>query len=192
MRFKILNFILFQAGWWACVLGAVHGHAWLGPLFVSAIVGFHLFLRPDAGREAVLLLIVGILGTLIDSLQQRWGVLLFKGGGRNDWLCPLWISALWVIFGITLNASLKWLQGRYFLAAFFGILGGPLSYWAGVRLGVIQFPLSDSFSLIGLAMEWVGVMPLFSFLAKKISPPLLPSKNSPQALKSLPADRVYP
>ena len=48
------------------------------------------------------------------------------------------------------------------LSALFGALGGPLAYWAGVRLGASTFhwPLLSSLALLAVvwAFLWTGVM----------------------------------
>jgi hypothetical protein len=48
------------------------------------------------------------------------------------------------------------------LSALFGAFGGPLAYWAGVRLGAAAFhwPLLSSLMLLAVvwAFLWAGVM----------------------------------
>ncbi len=38
----LVNFVAFQAGWFACVLSAANGRPWLGVLVVGLIVALHL------------------------------------------------------------------------------------------------------------------------------------------------------
>ena len=44
---KLINFLLFQIGWFAAVLGAAHGAPWLGVVVVPLVLGLHLALSPD-------------------------------------------------------------------------------------------------------------------------------------------------
>jgi hypothetical protein len=80
------------------------------------------------------------------------------------WLSPPWMAALWPNFVTTLHTSLGWLAGRYRLAALLGAVGGPLSYYAGARLGALTFPSDPTFSLIVLAAVWsVAMLVLLKF-----------------------------
>ena len=55
--------------------------------------------------------------------------------GPLPMLAPAWILALWALFAIALREPLRWLHGRWPLAALLGALGGPLSYAGAERLG---------------------------------------------------------
>ncbi len=52
------------------------------------------------------------------------------------------------------------------LSAFLGAVGGPLAYWAGVRLGAASFGFSLPFSLLVLGMVWAFVLPISMKLAQ--------------------------
>jgi len=45
----LINFVAFQVGWFACVLGGAHQFPWLGTLMVSIIIAVHLsrFIYPE-------------------------------------------------------------------------------------------------------------------------------------------------
>jgi hypothetical protein len=36
------NFVAFQTGWFACVLGAANGMPWLGVIVAVLVVGWHV------------------------------------------------------------------------------------------------------------------------------------------------------
>ena len=86
------------------------------------------------------MLSLGCIGALWDGLLARLGFLEFPSGMFLPWLAPVWIIALWVGFATTLNVSLALLQGRWYWALLFGAVGGPLAYWAGMRLGGVRIP----------------------------------------------------
>jgi hypothetical protein len=79
-------------------------------------------------------------------------------------LLPIWMITLWLLFATTLNVSLKWLQGRYLIAAVFGFIGGPLAYWGGAKLGAINW-LQHFELLLALAIGWALLMPILVWLA---------------------------
>jgi hypothetical protein len=160
----LANIILFQVGWFACVLGAARGLAWAGSLAALAICGVHLALARRPRSEAALLLIVVAIGFAWDSGIAALGLVHFADGGPWNNFAPYWMAALWLVFATTLNVSLRWLRGRVGLAAVLGALGGPLAYYAGARLGALEF--SDPAA--GLAVQaagWALLMPLLTRLA---------------------------
>lgn len=75
------------------------------------------------------------------------------------WLCPPWMTALWMAFASTLNGSMSWLSGRVGVAALAGAVFGPMSYLAGERLGAIALNANTAVSLGILAVTWALLMP---------------------------------
>ncbi|HVO22472.1 MAG TPA: DUF2878 domain-containing protein [Candidatus Margulisiibacteriota bacterium] len=161
---RLLNFAMFYLGWFACVMGAGHGQLWLGPSVVAALLLIHLCLNAAPVQEAKLILMIGIFGFAVDTLQASAGLYAFARTSAAPWLCPLWMMALWMIFATTLNASMSWLAGRYRLAAVLGAICGPVSYVAGARLGAIELPAPAGLSLVGIAVVWACVMPSLMWL----------------------------
>jgi hypothetical protein len=166
---RLTNFAMFYLGWFACVMGAGHGQLWLGPSVVAALLLIHLFLHAAPVQEARLILMIGISGFVVDTLQASAGLYAFTRTSAAPWLCPLWMVALWMIFATTLNGSMAWLAGRYGLAATLGALCGPVSYLAGARLGAIELPAHAALSLVGIAVVWACVMPSLMWLGGFLS-----------------------
>jgi hypothetical protein len=71
---------------------------------------------------------------------------------------------LWLLFATTLNVSLRWMRSKHLLAMIFGLLGGPLAYLSGQKLGAMQL-LAQTISLIVLAVFWGLMMPVMLWLA---------------------------
>ena len=167
-----LNFIAFQVGWFACVLGAANGIAWFGALAVLAAAILHLKRARRPGAELRLLLAAMILGLVLDSALLATGWVAYPGSfAGSEWLPPLapyWLVAMWVLFATTLNVSMGWLHGRPLLAALFGAVGGPLSYWAGARLGAMEL-LQPTAALAALAVIWAVAMPVLLRLAQRFN-----------------------
>lgn len=156
-----LNFILFQLCWFACVLGGAQNQPFLGPLAVLFSMILQLFLFfPQWQRELMLWLFVGILGTLADSLLMWFGIFRFPVSSPLPWSYPIWMTTLWVLFATTLHASMQWMSERYWLSSFFGLLGGPLSYYAGFRCQAILFHPNLEFALSCIGLFWALMMPL--------------------------------
>lgn len=162
-----LNFVAFQAGWFATVLGAANGMPWLGPIAVLAVAVLHLKASHRPRNEARLLLSAMALGVVADSLLLATGWIAYPNGAWVAGLAPYWIVTLWALFATTLNVSMRWLRGRYLLAAVFGAVGGPLSYLAGAKLGAMVFVESAS-ALTALAVGWGLLMPTLVWLAERL------------------------
>jgi hypothetical protein len=159
MPMMIQNFVLFQIGWFCCVLsGANQFHPLTGVIIVSIIVMMHLQRANNSISEIMLILFAMIIGTLWDSSLMRAGLFQFSTTSLISGLAPLWLIAMWALFATTLNVSLKWLKGRYWLAAILGATGGPLAYYAGHQLGAVAFSDTTS-ALLATAAGWAIIMP---------------------------------
>jgi len=53
---KLINFVLFQLGWFACILGAAHGYVSLAVIFCLAVAAFHLWQSSEPMLQGMLLL----------------------------------------------------------------------------------------------------------------------------------------
>ena len=164
-----LNYVSVQVGWFACALGAARGVGWVGPVVVGVLLTVQLVLNPDRRRELTLIAIVGVLGTVVDSVKTATGFLGYREGYSGiSWLCPLWITAMWLNFATTVNGALGWLKGRYALAAVLGAIAGPLNYLAGARMGAIDLNLDLGPTVVILALVWGMVIPLVFWIAERI------------------------
>jgi hypothetical protein len=159
----ILNFVLFQAGWLACVGGAASGLAAEGALVAIAIVAWHIARAARPSREAALALAAAATGLVFENLLVAAGLVRVPDG-------VYWLVVLWALFATTLNGSLRALQGRPWLAALLGALGGPLAYYAGARMGALQF-LQPAAMLAVLAAGWALATPLLALLARRLAAP---------------------
>ena len=169
MRKGIINYIGLQLGWFACAWGAANGFAWLGPAVVLLHLGIHLNWSNQRRREMIFFGIVTLIGLVVDSLQKVTGLISYAGDvPALPWLAPAWIVAMWILFATSLNSSLKWLKGRYALAALMGAVFGPLSYRAGAALGAASFPQGEVLTMFVLAAIWGAVMPLLLWINSRL------------------------
>lgn len=163
----LMNYSLFQAGWFACVLGAAAGWPWPAAVAGLILALVHLTLVRRPGQEAMLLAFSLALGLAVDAFHIHTGVLIFTGGTIHPALPPGWILVLWILVATILHFSLSWLNNRYFMGALLGAVSGALAYWAGVRLGAATFGADLIPSLLQIGLSWAMVMPLLLFIAKR-------------------------
>jgi len=161
------NFIAFQIGWFACVLGAAHGYALEGALVALAIVAAHIALAARPGRALALVAAAAATGALADSLLAASGWLRYDAGVLIKGTAPYWIVAMWALFATTLNVSLRALRSRLWLSALLGMAGGPAAYYAGANLGALTL-VQLLPSLAALAAVWALATPLLFSLALRL------------------------
>lgn len=163
----LVNFAGFQAGWFACVLGAAAGYPLAGPVVVIAVVLGQMLWRRERRGDATLLLLAGGLGWSLDSLLVGLGVMAFPPEAALVRPTALWMVALWINLAATLRVSFAWLDGRWALAAVLGAVAGPLAYGAGARLGAIDLGGRPALSLALIGVEWLIAMPVLMWLAAR-------------------------
>lgn len=161
---NIVNFVAFQAAWFACVLGAAHDLALAGTLAVVAVVALHLWLAPRPAAELRLIGAAIAIGFVWDSLLVLLGLMTYPTGTFAPGVAPHWIIAMWALFATALNLSLGWLKGRPVLALLLGGIGGPAAYYAGYRFGAIEAP-DLPLALFVQGVGWAVLMPCLAWLA---------------------------
>ena len=95
------------------------------------------------------------------------GWVTYPSGQFSPMLAPYWIVTMWMLFATTLNRSMAWLKGRATLAAVLGGIAGPASYYAGQKLGAIEF-VEPVAALSALAIGWAVIMPLLMIIAERL------------------------
>src|SRR5690606_21972150 len=98
----VTNFALFQAGWFACVLGAAWGQPWTGAALALAAAAWHVARAARPGGELALVLIAAAFGAAFDSMLAASGWLVYASPAPWAGLAPVWIVALWACFATTL------------------------------------------------------------------------------------------
>ncbi len=162
--YKILNYLFFQVGWLACVWGAAKGFPWMGLVALVPAVLVHLRWACDASVEIRLLMICALTGIVFDALLLATGWVAFPNGNWIPGLAPYWMMILWIFLGTTLNLSMSWMKASLPAAAVLGLVGGPLAYLAGEKLGGIVL-IQTTPALVALAVGWGLVMPALAVAA---------------------------
>jgi len=152
--------ILFDAYWLFCVV--LQGpFLWLATL----MLGFALWFDKTLVVSLPVIAAIGIAG---DYLLTLTGVFQFSAPASDALRLagfPLWLVVLW--FGF---ATYLWLMrevvlkySRVFLALICAV-SGAFSYYAGMKLGAVTFPLSLTFTLSLLFVLWLFYGFLFYWL----------------------------
>jgi hypothetical protein len=164
-----INFIVFQACWFACVSGAANNLGWLGPALVSITVPLQVyFLTGKYRAEFIFVIICGVSGFFLETamimasvytpVSQAWGT-----------FCPPWMAALWFNFALLVSISLSWLKGKYLLAALLGGLFGPVAYWGGEQLGALTVAGVLIQGYLPLALLWALALPSLIYIHSRLT-----------------------
>ena len=158
---RLLNAALFQLGWFACVLGG----DFIAVVVTATILFAHGQLFVLARREWLLIVGVAFLGMSLDSLWVFTGVLDFP---QTQFLIPIWLICLWMVFSTSLCHSFQWLQRRLVLASLLGAIAGPSSYLAGAAMADIVIAEPRLISIVLMSLAWSLLFPLMLLIARGI------------------------
>jgi hypothetical protein len=175
----LFNFLAFEAAWLSAVTGGATGRGLLLSLPVVAVVAIHLAInRARLRSEIALILAVTLFGILMETGFLGAGLIRYTGMTEGQVLPPVWIAALWFGFGTLPNACLAWLKGRWFLQAVLGFVSGPITYWAGVKLGAATLPDPGAGgALFAIALAWALALPAIFLMAEALAP--APARPAP-------------
>jgi hypothetical protein len=167
---RIVPFALGQAGWVSVALLVREGRPFLASLVGLFVIVVNLALAPRWRRAALLVVVASALGQLVDAVLVRRGLIELPAPLGLGFVMPTWWWAFWGMFASTLPTSFAWLRGRLGLSLLLGVIGGPLSYGAGARLGAIGLGGRPGVSLAAIALEWALLMPLLVWVAERFYP----------------------
>ncbi len=166
----LINYALYQIGWFVCVLGGSSHRPWTGFLIAVLLIGVHLTLSLERSLEARLLVLATAVGAVVEMVQIAAGTYCFTSGTVHDALPPPWLLAMWAQFATTFRFSLRRVVTRPVSAALFGAAGGPMAFLAGERLGAVTLLPPLTHGLLRLSIGWAIALVVFSAVVRRVSP----------------------
>jgi len=161
MRAWFVDFVAFQLGWFACVGGAAAGAAWLGPLWCLGALAVRLRPAETQSLRARLVLRSVVVGCVLDTVWAALGWVTYASPEPlGSAIAPLWIIALWALFGLELDASLRWMRARPGVAGVASAVFGPIGYLGAERMGAATISAPKPLVLLALAVSWGCAVPL--------------------------------
>ena len=164
----VVNFIGFQVGWFACVLGAANDKALLGMIIALGVIIYHVVNQGDSRKELKLVLVAVVIGLLWETWVLSLNILRYPSHPEALFWAPTWLIMMWALFATTINLSMGWLKGRWVLSVLMGAVFGPLAFIGGEKLGAVVF-LDSTLSIITLSVGWGLLMPLLLWTAERIN-----------------------
>ena len=144
------NAIWFQAIWFLSVMGR---DTML--LVTISLLVLHFALVKQRRQELERVAAVAIIGISVDAGLSLTNVFIFA----NAALVPLWLCCLWLGMAAALPRSLAFLQKNTYVTALAGAVVLPLNYWAGARLGAVEFGYSLPLTLALMSLTWAILLP---------------------------------
>ncbi len=167
---EVINFVAYQAVWFAVVTSAGHGRATFGMGAAALFAAVQLALSSRRLSDARLMAAAIFLGVAIDGTLSLLGWLRYTSPepAIPPHGAPLWILCLWAAFALTLTRSLTWLMRRPWLATLLGALGGPLAYASAARgFAAVELAPPAARALGALALGWGAALAVLAYLARR-------------------------
>ena len=165
-----VNFLAYQAVWFAVVAGAAHHRAALGVTAAAVFVVAQLGLSRNRALDVRLMAGAVLSGLIVDGTLSYLGWLRYASPAPAfpPHGAPLWILWLWLSFSLTLPRSLAWVTRRPRLAGLLGAVGGPLAYASAARgFGAVEFAAPAARCCAALALGWGMAMPFLCYLSQR-------------------------
>jgi hypothetical protein len=153
-RTLLLNYAIYNVGWFAAILGAAWHRPLTGFAIAAALTALHLWLATDRTVEMRLVLMALGCGLVVEGIQVWSGTYRFTSGTLVAWMSPPWMLALWGQFATTFRYSLRGIMTNPARAALFGFIGGPIAFVAGEGLGAVTLAQPLWLGLARLAVTW--------------------------------------
>lgn len=150
----LINAVLFKCLWLSCAFGTAKGLLWPAVIAFLALCIYQLWPSRRHPADFKVLAASLMLGILCDTVWIQSGMLEFTDARPWKEASPLWILLLWMGFALTINHCLSWLKSNWGLTALMGLIGGPMSYIAGAKIGALTFHASTLKLTIALAIAW--------------------------------------
>lgn len=139
-----LHTFIYYIAWFAGILLAARGFAWLSAAIVMACAFLQLYWQYTIQQHIhgfwYLLGLLVFISTLVDSLLVFTGIVIFAANPFSPFLTPPWMMAMWVSFTVILYAILDKLVNHLLLLAILSFAGFALAFAAGAKMAAAYFP----------------------------------------------------
>ena len=157
---NIYTLIGFKLTWTSCVFGEIYISSWFGFSIGIFYLMIFFILQNEKKRSFSIILIFSLLGYTFDSILSYLDI--YKINADNNFLfLPIWFLVLWPSFSSLFVNILVFLKQKTFLSIFLGFVIGPMSYYAGLKLGLANVN-SYITSFFSIAFFWSLLMFLYS------------------------------
>ena len=157
---KIKFFLIlsgYQLTWFMCVFGEILYSSFLPGLIFGIIFIFLVFINTHNKRRYIFIILsISIIGYLFDSILVSFKIYNFNTSTYIGWL-PVWMIILWPSFASLFDEVFVFLTKYKFIAIILSGILGPLAYYSGTPLGLINIDKLTGF-FISMILFWIFLM----------------------------------
>ena len=159
---KIKIFLMlsgYQLTWLMCVFGELWYNSFLPGLICGILFLFICYVNSDNKNKTIqIVLSISILGYLFDTILVFFEIYNFQTSLYIGVL-PIWMIVLWPSFAILFDEILMFLSKYKIIAAILSSILGPLTYFAGSPLGLIN--INNLFLFFALMIFFWAILMIF-------------------------------
>ena len=159
---KIKIFLMlsgYQLTWLMCVFGELWYNSFLPGLICGILFLFICYVNSDNKNKTIqIVLSISILGYLFDTILVFFEIYNFQTSLYIGVL-PIWMIVLWPSFAILFDEILIFLSKYKIIAVILSSILGPLTYFAGSPLGLIN--INNLFLFITLMIVFWAILMIF-------------------------------
>ena len=159
---KIKIFLMlsgYQLTWLMCVFGELWYNSFLPGLICGILFLFICYVNSDNKTKTIqIVLSISILGYLFDTILVFFEIYNFQTSLYIGVL-PIWMIVLWPSFAILFDEILMFLSKYKIIAVILSSILGPLTYFAGSPLGLIN--INNLFLFFALMTFFWAILMIF-------------------------------
>ena len=159
---KIKIFLIlsgYQLTWLMCVFGELWYNSFLPGLICGLLFLTICFMNSDNKRKTLLIVfLISLVGYLFDTFVVFFEIYKFKTS-LSIGVLPIWMLVLWPSFAILFDEILMFLSKYKVMAVLLSSILGPLTYFAGSPLGLIN--INNLFLFITLMIVFWAILMIF-------------------------------
>ena len=159
---KIKIFLMlsgYQLTWLMCVFGELWYNSFLPGLMCGMLFLFICYVNSDNKNKTIqIVLSISILGYLFDTILVFFEIYNFQTSLYIGVL-PIWMIVLWPSFAILFDEILMFLSKYKIIAVILSSVLGPLTYFAGSPLGLIN--INNLFLFFALMIFFWAILMIF-------------------------------
>jgi len=159
---KIKIFLMlsgYQLTWLMCVFGELLYNSFLPGLICGLLFLTNCFINSDNKKKTIqTVLLISVLGYLFDTILVSFEIYNFKTSLYIGVL-PIWMIVLWPSFAILFDEILIFLSKYKIIAVILSSILGPLTYFAGSPLGLIN--INNLFVFFILMIVFWAILMIF-------------------------------
>ena len=149
----------YQLTWLMCVFGELWYNSFLPGLICGILFLFICYVNSDNKNKTIqIVLSISILGYLFDTILVFFEIYNFQTSLYIGVL-PIWMIVLWPSFAILFDEILMFLSKYKIIAVILSSVLGPLTYFAGSPLGLIN--INNLFLFFALMIFFWAILMIF-------------------------------